>query len=132
MTRWLVCRAKRRAGALTLAVCSTLCVPANAQTAPSGRDLYLHACSDCHQSDGAGVPGAYPALARDPLVIGAPNLGARVVLEGAGPMPDFDQQFNDAQIAAVLTYVRSSFGNKAPAVSPAVVAGVRKALTQGH
>jgi len=105
---------------------------ADAPPAPSGHDLYQRACAGCHQANGAGVPGAFPALAHDPLVNGAPNLGARVVLEGAGPMPNFDQQFNDAQIAAVLTYVRSSFGNKAAPVSPGVVAGVRKALAAGH
>ncbi len=115
-------------GVLTLAVSSI----AVAQPAPAGRDLYLHACADCHQADGAGLPGEYPALAHDPLVSGNPTLGARVVLEGAGPMPDFDQQFNDTQIAAVLTYVRSSFGNKAGPVTPAIVAGVRKALATGH
>jgi len=116
------------AGVLTLAVSSL----ASAQPALSGHDLYLNACAECHQANGAGVPGAFPALAHDPLVNGAPNLGARLVLEGAGPMPNFDQQFIDAQIAAVLTYVRSSFGNKAAPVSPALVAGVRKALATGH
>jgi len=79
-----------------------------------------------------GDGGDIPALAHDPLATGAPTLGARVVLEGAGPMPNFDQQFNDAQIAAVLTYVRASFGNNAPTVSPATVAGVRKSLATGH
>jgi cytochrome c6 len=116
------------AGVLTLAASSF----ASAQPAPPGRDLYLHACADCHQANGAGLPGEFPALAHDPLVNGAPNLGARVVLEGAGPMPNFDQQLNDAQIAAVLTYVRSSFGNRAAPVSAVVVAGVRKALATGH
>jgi len=113
---------------LALAVSSTCA----AQPAPSGRDLYLHACAGCHQANGAGVQGAFPPLIHDPLVTGAPTLGARIVLEGAGPMPNFDQQFTDAQVAAVLTYVRSSFGNSSPPVSPAVVAGVRKALAHGH
>jgi cytochrome c6 len=103
-----------------------------AQPAAAGRDLYLHACAECHQANGAGSPGDIPALVHDPIVNGAPTLGARVVLEGAGPMPNFDQQFSDAQIAAVLTYVRSSFGNSAPAVSTATVAGVRKTLATGR
>lgn len=116
------------AGVLTLAVSSL----AAAQPAAAGRDLYLHACADCHQPNGDGVPGAFPALAHDPIVNGAPTLGARVVLEGAGPMPDFDNQLTDAQIAAVLSYVRASFGNKAPPVPAAVVTSVRTKLAQGH
>jgi cytochrome c6 len=122
----------RLVGAWVLAGACLLATSASAQPQPSGRDLYLHACADCHHANGAGAPGDYPALIHDPLVTGAPTLGARIVLEGSGPMPNFDEQLTDAQIAAVLTYVRSSFGNNASAVSPATVAGVRNALAHGH
>ena len=122
----------RAAHALALAACITVSAPAVAQSAPSGKDLYASACAACHQLNGAGVPGAFPAMARDPIVNGAPALGAKVVLAGAGPMPNFDSQLNDAQIAAVLTYVRTSFGNKASPVQVAVVTGVRKALATGR
>jgi mono/diheme cytochrome c family protein len=123
---------RRLAGVVILASVGLAATGIQAQQQPSGRDLYLHACADCHQANGAGEPGEYPPLVHDPLVTGAPTLGARIVLEGAGPMPNFDQQLTDAQIAAVLTYVRSSFGNNAGPVSPAVVAGVRNALAHGH
>jgi cytochrome c6 len=123
---------RRLAGAFVLAGAGLLTTTASSQPQPSGRDLYLHACADCHQADGAGVPGEFPPLIHDPLATGAPTLGARIVLEGAGPMPNFDDQLTDAQIASVLTYVRSSFGNRAPAASPAMVAGVRYALAHGR
>ena len=128
MTPGIAIRLALVASGLTLSASSF----AVAQPATSGRDLYLRACSGCHQANGAGIPGGFPALAHDPLVNGPPTAGARIVLEGAGPMPNFDQQFTDAQIASVLTYVRSSFGNSTPAVSPATVAGVRKTLAAGH
>jgi cytochrome c6 len=123
---------RQLAGACALAGVCLFVWAAPAQPQPTGRDLYLHACADCHQANGAGEPGEFPPLIHDRLVTGAPTLGARIVLEGAGPMPNFDDQFTDAQIAAVLTYVRSSFGNNAPAVSPATVAGVRNALANGR
>ena len=116
--------------ALIAAGCATS--QAFAQAQPTGGDLYQRNCSGCHQANGAGLPGDFPSLIHDPLVTGAPTLGARIVLEGSGPMPNFDEQLTDAQIASVLSYVRSSFGNTAPPVSPAVVAGVRSALSHGH
>jgi len=123
---------KLRPGVSALAAAWLLATAAAAQPRPSGQDIYLHACADCHQANGAGAPGEFPPLVHDPLVTGASTLGARIVLEGAGPMPNFDEQLTDTQIAAVLSYVRSSFGNNAPPVSPAVVAGVRYALTHGR
>ena len=129
MPRSLVSKERRAAaGALILAFGLAASLPANGQPQSSGKDIYARACADCHQPNGAGLPGAFPALAHDPLVNGAPSLGARIVLEGAGPMPDFDNQLSDAQIAAVLSYVRSSFGNTAPPVPAALVAGVRAKL----
>jgi mono/diheme cytochrome c family protein len=103
-----------------------------AQPQPVGRDLYLHTCADCHQADMAGVPGDYPSLVHDPIANGPADVAARVVLEGTGAMPNFDAQLTDSQIAAILTYVRSSSGNNAGPVAPAVVAQVRDALAHGH
>jgi cytochrome c6 len=123
---------RRLAGACALAGVSLLASAAQTQPQASGRDLYLHACADCHQANGEGEPGEFPPLVHDRLATGAPTLGARIVLEGAGPMPNFDQQLTDAQIASVLTYVRSSFGNNAPAVSATTVAGVRNARAHGR
>ncbi len=79
------------------------------------------------------IARAYPALASNPGVIMNSTINAiRVVLNGGLPpgtsgnprpygMPPFAQQSSDEDIAAVLTYVRNSWGNRAPAVSPADV-----------
>lgn len=82
-------------------------------------------CSACHQPDGKGIAGAFPALAGDPFVVGPATGPIGVVLNGRGGMPTFKADLTDEQIAAALTHVRSSWGNKAPAVSPADVAKQR-------
>lgn len=105
---------------------------AGGQPPPSGREIYLRACAECHQANGAGEPGDVPSLSHDPVASGPPDTAARVVLGGDGPMPDFDVQLSDAQIAAVLSYVRSSFGNGAGPVSPAAVAVARNAMAHGQ
>ena len=98
-----------------------------------GARVYADRCTGCHRDGGEGVPRAYPALARNPGVIMGSTVNAiRVVLNGGFPpgtsanprpygMPPFAQTLSDEDIAAVLTYVRSSWGNQAPAVPPADV-----------
>jgi mono/diheme cytochrome c family protein len=95
-------------------------------------------CMACHQQDGRGVPGTYPPLAGSEWVAGRPEVLARIVLHGIqgaitvsgetynNDMPAWDH-LSDEQLAAVLTYVRGSWGNGAPAVAPDVVAQARKA-----
>jgi mono/diheme cytochrome c family protein len=99
-----------------------------------GERIYAEQCVGCHQPSGKGVPRAYPALAQNPGVIMTSTINAvRAVLNGGFPpattgnprpfgMPPFAQKLSDEDIAAVLTYVRNSWGNRAPAVSPAEVA----------
>ena len=105
--------------AFTVAALST---PA---AAADGQALFLGNCSACHQATGLGVPGAFPALAGDKFVTGDGKTVAHVVLFGRGGMPAFKGDLGDADIAAILTYVRSAWGNKAPPVTPADVAVVR-------
>lgn len=99
-------------------------------------------CVACHQAGGTGVPGVYPPLADSPSVNGPPEILTRIVLHGlSGPLTVHGKTYNgempawkqlpDQQVAAVLTYVRSSFGNKAPAVTVETVAAVR-AETSGR
>ncbi len=95
-------------------------------------------CVACHQAEGTGVDGVYPPLADSPFVNGSPETLIRIVLHGLngpvtvhgkaynGEMPAW-QQLSDEQVAAVLTYVRGSFGNKSPAVTLEEVAAVRQA-----
>jgi len=106
-----------------------------------GRRVYAN-CQACHQPDGSGVPGNYPTLAGSPWVLGDPGLLAGMTLHGLQGewvsrgvtynqvMPGWSH-INDEQIAAVLTYVRNSFGNQAGAVAPELVSGVRR-QTQGR
>lgn len=100
---------------------------AGAAFAQDGAALFQQNCSACHQSAGQGVPGAFPALAGNKFVLGDPKGPAFVVTHGRGGMPNFSEDLNDKQIATILSFVRSSWGNTAPALSPDLVASVRGA-----
>jgi len=93
-----------------------------------GKALFQKNCAACHQANGKGIPGAFPALAGNALLQGAPAEAATVLLKGRGGMPDFSASLNDADIAQVLTYARGSWGNKAGIVSDTEVASLRAAL----
>ena len=85
---------------------------AGSYTQESGEDLYRAICQGCHMPDGKGATGAgsYPALANDVrLRSGLYPIG--VVLNGQRAMPPFGADLSDAQIASVITYVRTHFGN---------------------
>jgi mono/diheme cytochrome c family protein len=104
----------------------TVTASAQAQPAPTdGEALFTQNCSACHQITGKGIPGAFPALAGDPFVAGPPEAVATVVLNGRGGMPTFGKDLSNDEIAKILTYVRSSWGNKASPVTPAIVASAR-------
>jgi len=92
---------------------------------PTGQELFKQNCSACHQITGKGIPGAFPSLAGDPYVMGPPELVAGTVVHGRGGMPTFGPELTDVQIATILTYVRSAWGNQASAVTPDMVAKVR-------
>lgn len=80
-----------------------------------GKSLYQGICQGCHMPDAKGASGAasYPALAGDPRVA-AKAYVAVMVLNGRGAMPSFAQGLSDEQIAEVVNYVRSNFGNRYP------------------
>ncbi len=95
-------------------------------------------CSVCHQMNGQGV-ASFPPLAGSSWVQGNEKRPIRIVLHGLqgkirvdgkeynGVMPGLGKQLSDEEIAAVLTYVRSSWGNQAPAVTAESVRAVREA-----
>jgi len=96
-----------------------------------GATVYLQYCSGCHQAKGQGVPGQFPPLAGNPVVLAPdPANVFKVVLEGIPaqgpykPMPAFAPQLSDQQIADLVNYLRSSWGNNAPA--NASVADIQK------
>jgi mono/diheme cytochrome c family protein len=93
--------------------------------AATGRSVFEHVCQGCHQANAKGAMGAgagYPALAGDKklAVAGYPIM---MVENGHGGMPWFNGLLTDAQVAAVVNYVRTHFGNSyTDAVKPADVA----------
>jgi mono/diheme cytochrome c family protein len=106
-------------------VLSALALGTAAEAQTNGATLFAQNCSACHQLTGLGVKGAFPALAGDPFVVGDPKNPTYVLLHGRGGMPNFSEDLSDADIAAVLSYVRSSWGNHAPPLDAALVAAVR-------
>jgi mono/diheme cytochrome c family protein len=94
-----------------------------------GQQIYADECSGCHKADGKGTPGLFPALAEVPAVQQSdPTSLLHVVLRGAqglatpkmptaAAMPAFAWVLNDDQVAAVVTYIRNSWGNSAPPVT---------------
>lgn len=95
-----------------------------------GAALYTDHCASCHGERGEGVPGAYPPLAGNRAVtMAVPANLVRIVLEGgfapatAGNprpygMPPFAQTLSNDDVAALLTHLRRSWGNRAEAVAP--------------
>ena len=93
-----------------------------------GKALFLKNCAACHQPTGKGIPGAFPPLAGSKFVQGKGTDVASVLLKGRGGMPDFSESLSDRDIATVLTFVRSNWGNKADGLSEADVGALRAAL----
>jgi len=114
--------------ALASAVLWAGTVQAQAPAPADGKTLFARNCAACHQANGRGIPGAFPALVASPVAIGPADAAAEVLLKGRGGMPDFSTSLDDADIAAVLTYARSSWGNRAPPIAGAEVAMRRAAL----
>lgn len=104
-----------------------------------GSAIFSARCAACHQATGAGLPGVFPPLAGSEWVQGDSQTLAAAVLHGingqltvkgqvyAGVMPSFAAQLSDAELSAVLTHIRKSWGNHAAPVSVDLVARVRKA-----
>ncbi len=103
-----------------------------------GASLYEKHCADCHQPNGVGVPRIYPPLANNRSILTPHPINAiRIVLFGGFPpstegnprpygMPPFYQDLSDVEVAAVVTYIRQTWGNSAPAVSHVEVDRGRK------
>lgn len=110
------------------AAAATLTLAASgAALAEDGGALFQENCAACHQSKGQGVPGAFPALAGNKFVQDDPKGPAYVVTHGRGGMPNFSDDLTDDQLAAILSFVRSSWGNSASPLTPDMVASVRGA-----
>ena len=114
--------------------------PATADPAQlaQGKTIYMLTCVACHQPTGAGLPAVFPPITNSPYISGSAERLAAIILKGnAGPFAVDGKPFNnimtplevvltDDKIAAVMTYVRASFGNKGGPVTPQFVAEVRR------
>lgn len=78
-----------------------------------GEEVYSSACASCHQPNGSGVPGAFPALANSPIALGPAEGHLDVVVNGVRgtAMAAYGNQLSDSDMAAVITYERNAWGN---------------------
>jgi mono/diheme cytochrome c family protein len=119
----------------------TAATPAAATpTVADGAQVFATRCASCHQATGAGLPGVFPPLAGSEWVNGDGTTVAGILLLGItgpitvkgatfdGMMPAFGASLSDAEIAAVASHVRSSFGNNSSAVTADVVKAERGKL----
>ena len=80
--------------------------------AANGEEVYNTSCASCHQANGQGVPGTFPAIKGSPIVTGEKSKHIDVVLNGSGEMmPAFGDILEAEELAAVITYQRNAFGN---------------------
>jgi cytochrome c oxidase subunit 2 len=93
-----------------------------------GEKVYTANCVACHQATGKGVPGAFPALDGSAVVNGAKAGQIDILLNGKNAMPAWKATLSDTEIAAVITYTRNTWSNKAAEniVQPAEVLAARK------
>ena len=104
-----------------------------------GAQIYNAQCVACHQATGLGLVGVFPPLAESEWVTGDPKRLAQIVLHGVsgtltvkgaaynGMMPPFKDKLDDAHMAALLTHIRSQFGNRADAVDASLMRDARSA-----
>ena len=100
----------------------------DSESADPGRTVYESSCVGCHQAGGRGVEGVFPSLRDNELVQGPPEALLIVVLEGRAAMPGFGETLSNQQIAAVLSYLRNSWGNDAKRIPKAEIAEIREHL----
>ncbi len=94
-----------------------------------GQQVFEDNCAQCHRANGEGLPATFPALNKNPFVLGDPKTVIATVLNGRkghlGRMPSWKDKLDDQQIAAVVTFIRQVWSNRAPAVTPAMVVATR-------
>lgn len=105
-------------------------------TAP-GPKIFTMNCASCHQANGKGQPGAFPPLAGNAVVTGPATKTIHIVKDGlngkiavAGKtynaqMPAWKGTLSDSDIASVVTYIRSAWGNRAGAVTVSQVTAIK-------
>lgn len=124
---------------LVVFVLSSLAPRAIGAQAPDGAKIYADTCQACHQVSGLGVPNQFPPLVGSEWVLGSEDRFVMIVLHGLvgeievegetfnGAMPTLGPTFTDEELAAVASYVRRSWGNRAAPIATATVTRVRLA-----
>ncbi len=116
---------------------STYCAVAQMPKVLDGKGVYTQYCLPCHQEDGTGVPNLNPPLRKSDWVNGDRNRLIKVILEGIEEEIEVNgESYNrvmaahnfltDRQVADVLTYIRSNFGNTSDAIKEEEVKALRK------
>src|SRR3954447_13632011 len=96
------------------------CGGSNSARIANGETVYTEHCATCHQVDGEGYAQVYPNLVGNPIVeLPDPEPVVTIVLHGRASMPGFAEELSPAQIAEVVSYVRSAWSNDASGVTPA-------------
>ncbi|PLX25077.1 MAG: cytochrome C oxidase Cbb3 [Ignavibacteria bacterium] len=110
-----------------------------AGTGGPGASVFNAKCAVCHQMNGQGIPGVYPSLVGSQIATGDPALPIRIVLHGFqgpierdgkkynGVMQPWKNDLNDQEIADVLNFIRTNWGNAAAEISAEMVKEVRDA-----
>jgi mono/diheme cytochrome c family protein len=126
-------------GLLVAAGVGVAAAPPRAEQPRTGQQIYASTCAACHQPGGEGNGETYPPLAGSEWVTGPEHRLALVILHGltgeievqgqsySGVMPPWGAMLKDEEVAALATYLRSSWGNKAAPVTAATVAQLRAA-----
>lgn len=124
-------------GAAATAAGATAATAGAGFDAAQGARLFAANCAACHGAQGAGVPGVFPPLVKNPVVTASdPAEHVSVVLHGlqgrtiegtayAAQMPPFAATLSDAQIADIVDHERTTWGNHAPLVTAQDVAAIR-------
>jgi len=112
--------------------------PKGDETAAKGKQIFTTTCQACHQATGLGIPNAFPPLAGSDWVLGSPERLVAIVLGGlegeitvngqkfAGVMPAWKETLSDDDVAAVASYVRSSWGNSGESIPSDLVKKIRE------
>lgn len=115
--------------------------PAGGTQATDGKALYAAHCAACHQPGGTGLPGVFPPLDGSEWVNGDPRVVSNILLHGVtgeievkgatyrGAMPSFGK-LADAELAAIASWVRGQWSNKAAPIDAATFERERKAASR--
>lgn len=114
---------------IIIVVINTGCLHNGDLSFQQGKELYKSYCVACHAVNGSGALYNKSVLNNDAFVLGDPKDVIDVILygrEGEGTMPGWRMTLNDEEVAALATYIRQDWSNRAGPVTPAMVTEIRR------